>query len=279
MANSSFVKAPEEMETYKAGGNGAWMNNCEGMFMAWATKPELIKKLLPSPLQMAAPVVTAYIIEAHDPTFTNSYKEAALILPALYNGKMGLYPISMLLQGSDNAVFTGRDEYGIPKKNAESISLNRVGNSAHATVVRYGAKIIDVDCEIGQYNVPSMAGQVFGDTTPEKAIDGREFFYKFDIEKDENAKSSFSNLKLLELHGQMKYHSWEAASAKVSLQSTENDPWAELEIVNVLGASWTKLDIGLLGAKANILNNIDEVMPYLLNRYDSPIFGKANRIF
>lgn len=278
MANCSFKKTPEEMEIYKSGGNGAWMNNCEGIFIAWAANPESIKKILPPPLQMLAPVVSAYIIEAHDPTFTNSYKEAALILPALYNGKPGLYPISMLLQGSDNAVFTGRDEYGIPKKNADSIRLYRMGNSAHATVERYGVKLIDVTCEIGQYNASGMAEQVFGDTTPEKAIDGREFFYKYSIDKDERGVSSFSNLNLLELHGQMKYHSWEAASAQVALQSTENDPWAELQAVNVLGAAWTKLDIGLLGAKANSLDNVDEIIPYLLNRYDSPIFGKVNKV-
>lgn len=272
MGEFSFVKSETEMKYFKSGENASWMYDSEGLFVTWATNPEAIKKVLPPQLTMVAPVVTAYIIDAKKPNFSKGYKESALIIPALYNGKPGLYTMSMLLQGSDNAVFTGREELGIPKKNADKITLSRDRNTAKACVIRDGNVILDVECEIGKYNNP-MAGQVFGDREG-KDVDGNQFFYKFDIDQDKDANIKFSNLQLLEVHTFMKYRGWEPAEVKITLGSTSHDPWGELPVLQPLGAAWTSVDIGLLGATPHEIKEVDETMPYILNRYDSYVFGK-----
>jgi acetoacetate decarboxylase len=277
MANFSFVKTPEEIAYYTSSKNAAWMNNAEGIYIAWASDQEAIEKLLPAPLKAVGPLATAYVINIQEPTFSNSYKEAALILPCAYNGQPAAYALTMLLEGTDNGVFAGREELGIPKKNG-NISLSRVGDVAKAKVERYGTTLLELECEIGAYNTPT-AQAVFGDRGPGVQSEGKQIFFKFNIDQDENANKTFTNLKLLEVKNQSKFYAWEPATGSVKLQSTMNDPWAELPVRQVIGSAWCKMDIGLVGAKTTPMDNANEIIPYLLTRYDAPFFGYPNRKF
>lgn len=276
MTNISFVKTPEEINHFTSGKNAAWLNNSEGIFTVWASNQESIQKVLPAPLKAIGPIVTSYVINVHEPNFSTSYKEAALILPCAYNGQPAAYTLSMLLDGTDNGVFTGREELGIPKKNA-NISLSRVGDVAKAKVERYGTTIYEVECEIGAYNTPT-AQAVFGERGPGFKSEGKQIFFKYDIDQDEEANLTFSNLKLLEVKNQMNFYAWEPATGNVTLKPSVNDPWAELPVLQVIGSAWGRMDIGLLGAKATPLDNIAETIPYLLTKYDSPVFGYPNRM-
>jgi acetoacetate decarboxylase len=279
MGAYSFVKTPVEVKHFKE--TVSWMNECEGLFAVWATDPEAIKRVLPEPLTLAAPVAVSYVINAYDPNFSTAYKEAALLVPAMCGDKGGLYTLSMLLEGSDNAITTGREELGIPKKNADSIELYRSGDVIHASITRMGIKLFEADAEIGDYNSP-MAAQVFGDRSAGKVLDGQQFFYKYELEQGPKAELDVKNLRLLGVHNQMKYKGWENASLEVKLTPAPCDPWAELVCAKPLGAGWTKLDIGLLGllfdkpmdAKAS-----EGIVPKLLaSRFDTPLFGQPNRM-
>ena len=117
MSNCTYARTSEEVQRmYSTVGQ---MDNCEGLFASWATDPAALKAVLPEPLAMMAPVVTVYSVNVYDANFASPYREAALIIPVLCNGTPGLYPVSFMLEGADNAVFVGRDQLGMPKKNAD----------------------------------------------------------------------------------------------------------------------------------------------------------------
>ena len=276
MSHCSYVRTPEEVQKmYQTVGK---MSDCEGLFAAWVTDPAAITAALPEQLTMLAPVCTAYSLKVHHANFATGYREAALIVPVLFEGTPGLYPISILLDGSDNAMFVGRDQLGMPKKSA-SINLYRSGDTIHTDIARLGSTVASIDLEIGAWNDPENAAPIFGDTS--KPQDGMQYFYKFDMGQDENARIYVDNVRLLSYHGVMDFHAWENATVKnIALTPSDSDPWAMFPVVKPLGAGWTTLDIDLLGTqKVTPVDADDALIGKLLSgKYDSPQFGYPTRL-
>jgi acetoacetate decarboxylase len=263
----------------KDGAHCAWMRNCEGLYAAWESDPELLARIVPPPLKPLLPVVLVYVIEAHNPSFSTAYKEAALMTVVSDGEKAGNYCLSLLLTGSDNPVTTGREEFGIPKKNADHIDLRRVGNTAFASVKRCGIRLIDIEAELGDYN-NEMGARILGGKTLDEYSDGVSFYYKFDIDQDSDCNVGFSNLRMLDVRTRRRFHTWTAARAQIALKPSVNDPWAELLIKDPIGAAWSKFDLGLLGCHKQVsLKNLDAVIPYLIaGRYDAPFYGYPTQI-
>ena len=278
MAHCTFARTPEEVQAmYNTVGQ---MDNCEGIFASWATDPEALKAVLPEPLKVMAPVVTVYSVNVYDANFSTPYKEAALIAPVFNGETPGLYPIAFQLEGTDNAIFVGRDQLGMPKKHADKINLYRSGDMLHTDITRLGRKILDLDLEIGDYNDPAMASQIFG-TDFSKPVDGMQYFFKYDMGQDKEAKIYVDNVRLLSYHGRMDYQTWETASiTNVVSEPSDSDPWAMFPVLKPLGGAWTKLAISLLGTVAETpVEATDETVGKLLSgKYDSPQFGYVTRM-
>ena len=279
MSNCSFLKTPAEMALAKDGTNPPWMNNCEGVYAAWETDPELLAKLVPAPLTPAMPLVIAYVIEAHNPTFSTAYKEAAIMTLVTDGEMMGNYCFGLLLTGSDDPVTTGREELGIPKKNADKIDIRRVGDKAYATVDRYGVRVIDIELDLGDYNCEAGA-KVLGGKTFNEYSDGCSYFYKFDIDQAADCSVVFSNARLLRVKMRRLFRAWDAASAQIKMTPSINDPWAELFVKAPLGGAWGNFDLGILGCqKTTPIDDIDALIPHLIaGRYDSPFFGQPCQV-
>jgi Acetoacetate decarboxylase len=285
MYNESFKMSTEDIKSSKAAGTpidtGLILNQEEGMFVSWLTKPEKVEKILPPPLKMLAPIATVYVANIQETNFGPAYLESCLIVPALYNDTPGAYLVSLLLTGpgAQMATYLGRDVYGLPKKFADKINITRMGDSVRAYVERGGVRIIDVELEIGEYNTPD-AEEMFGANKPGALVEGDSYFCKFNIDQDETGKFNFSNARLI--HNKIKtlYKEWLPCTAKVALQPSANDPWAELEVVQVLGAGYSKYDLHMFYARELAKMDTEEVVPYLLKaRYDSDIIGKPTRTF
>ena len=273
----TYVCTPEEIQKMYA--SEGTMNGCEGLFAAWVTDPAALKAALPEQLAPIAPVCTMYSINVQNANFSTPYKEAALVIPVMFEGTPGLYPISILLEGTDNAMFVGRDQLGMPKKHA-NISLYRSGNVIHTDITRLGRKIFDLDMKIGDYNDQAMAPQIFGDTS--KPADGMQYFYKYDMGQDENARIFVENLRLLSYRGVMDYSTWETAGiTSATFEESDSDPWAMFPVMKPLGGSWTNLSISLLGVKKTTpVEATDETVGKLvLGKYDSPQIGRPTRMF
>lgn len=253
------------------------MNDQEGVYACWVTDPEAVKRILPPPLEMVGPVVMAYIINIQKATFASRYTEAAMAIPATYNGVQGLYWVSFILAGPGAFMATlgGREVGGIPKKIADEIRIDRQGDYVHAYFERHGVRVIDIELDLtGQYNSVG-ANAILGDPKPGDELLLQGLFYKFDVNKDENGEVHFTDARLMSMAFDTTYHSWEKGNAKIVLQDSPVDPWAELKVIEVLGAGYAHDDVDLSWTK--VLTEVDpkDVLPYLLSaRFDK---GPLNR--
>lgn len=96
---------------------------------------------------------------------------------------------------------------------------------------------------------------------------------------DENGVSHFVNGALLQNLCEYNYQSWEPGTASLTLNSSLDDPWAELPINTIVGGAYSRNS--LLVHKLNLVEKLDaeEIVPYLLTgRYDRTAFMETGRI-
>ncbi len=222
--------------------NGA-MNSQEGIFLFGVTDPK-VKDLLPPPLQLvspANPMFYVYIVNIREPTFAPWYLEGGIGLMAKYRDKAGLYFLNLQLSGPGALMgaFSGRESSGLPKKLCERIVVERVDDSAHCFIERKGVRLIDVELEIGRYNSPDFHTEAEACMTQKEPLvtGGGCLLHRYRLDM-----KGFQDLELLHYDSPTRYYTWEPAAAKVELRSSIDDPWAEIPVVRVLGAGWSKSD-------------------------------------
>ncbi len=219
------------------------MNSQEGIFLYGITDPK-VKDLLPPPLELADPanpMFYVYIVNIREPTFAPWYMEGGIGLLAKYQDKAGVYFLSLQLSGPGALMgaFSGRESSGLPKKLCERILVERVDDSAHCCIERKGVRLIDVELEIGKYNIPDFHAEAEACMTQKEPLvtGGGCLLHKYRLGMD-----GFKDMELFFYDSPTRYYAWEPASAKIELQSSIDDPWAEVPVVQVLGAGWAKSD-------------------------------------
>ena len=273
----SFLSTPEEIRRFTA---SSLMDNQEGVYMAYMTDPAAIARLLPPPLKpFAVPVVTLSVCHIHNPSFADDYYETILGIYAMYGKTLGQYAVSLVLggPGAEMATQCGRDNASIPKKLDGEFVLRRDGSHVTACVSRRGTQLIDLKMELGRYNSP-LTHAIFQAPAAGKHVAGSGFYFHFDREPDENGTAHFMNGGLIKLDAGYDYLSWEPGEAKLKLQSSVDDPFAELPINTVIGGAYAKNNLTLSGL--TLLEHLDanEIVPYLLTaRYDRTAFKETFR--
>jgi len=111
------------------------------------TSPEALKSLVPEPLApnpMGLAVVYIGRLNLVEP-IALSYLEAGIVIPSLFNGKMGSYVLIMYL---DKAlpIIAGREIFGYAKKDAV-ISFSHENGKITGNVVRDGIELITLSIE------------------------------------------------------------------------------------------------------------------------------------
>lgn len=92
--------------------------NREYMIITYRTDPNLLRDLVPSPLEPVGDLVKFEFIRMPDSTGFGDYTESGQVMPVLLNGKPGNFILSMFL--NDHApIAGGRELWGFPKKLAE----------------------------------------------------------------------------------------------------------------------------------------------------------------
>ncbi len=273
----SFITAPDDMSNF---GKVSLMKDQEGVYLAYLTDPCAIAKILPPPLKpFQIPVVTVSICHIKEPTFADDYYEAILGVYCTYGTQLGLYPISLVLggPGAEMAVQCGRDNGSIPKKLGSEFVIRRNDDIVTASVCRRGTELVNVSLKIGEYN-NAMAAMLYQFPEAGKKTYGGGFYFHLDREPDKEGKSHFQNGALLQNLCEYTYHSWEPGFAALKLNSSIDDPWAELPIKTVVGGAYASND--LMVHKLNLCEEIDAdiLAPYLLTgRYDRTAFMETGR--
>lgn len=229
----SFVKNLDEI--MKLNKETADFYDAEIITIYWETKPEIVKRLLPRPLKpIGPPLAFAFIANYPKTNFSLPYFESALGLLCQFKGEIGAYILAMPVT-NDIAMAGGREFYGYPKKMA-SIQLKREGNNIEGWTDRLGTRIIHVKGEITG-SIPEKETQ--------KTMSAMGFkenvmvIYNFKHFPAPEGMGFDYNPRLIREEVEFNHKSVERANVKIELKSSEFDPWAEVEVVNLMGAMYT----------------------------------------
>ena len=262
--------------------NEAAMNNQEGVFLYAIADPG-IKKLVPPPLKLVdpkKPMIYLYIVNIREPSFGPWYMEGGIGVIAKYEDTVGLYFFNLQLCGPNALMgaFSGREASGLPKKLCDDIVVERVGDWGHCYIERGGVRLVDVELEIGSYNVSDLVlGTEGASDIPEGIVlEGGCLLHRCSI-----GAEGFDTLDLSYYDSVMKYDTWEPATAKMTLQSSIDDPYGEIKIDSILGAGWATCDNWVRGNTVLYTypkDTIDETMRYLLaGRFDRSTMVKHSQ--
>jgi acetoacetate decarboxylase len=92
--------------------------NREYFVIQYRTDPEALRRTVPEPLKLTAPVVNYEFIRMPDSTGFGDYTESGQIIPVCYEGQAGSFVHQMFLNDHP-PIAGGRELWGFPKKLAQ----------------------------------------------------------------------------------------------------------------------------------------------------------------
>ena len=276
---ASFVLSADEMKKFA---QVSRMDKQEGIYVAYLTDPAAIRKVLPKPLEpFAVPVVTVSACHIKEPSFADDYYETILGIYCTYQGQLGMYPISLLLggNGAEMATQLGRDNSAIPKKLGSEFMIRKTDDGkVKVSVVRRGAKIVDIEMELGQYNTP-LTHLLFQAPAPGKETAGSGYYFHFDRLPDENGKWGFTNTCLIRNVVKYLYDDWKPGYVtKLELNSSIDDPWGCLPVNTIVGGAYAENNLLITALQKLEDVDPDELMPMIMPAwYDRTTFMETGR--
>ena len=293
--NYSFVKTPEELAYVRQLDPKSNFYQQEKLQVFWTVDTEVAKHVLPPHVEpympFGVPIVTAYIADFGRPEFLYPYTEGALFMLARCENVIGVYCLSMPLDGSDQAQDGGREFYGYPKKQAY-VKLERRGDKVQGYIIRNDVKIFEADATIGETpNNPEACPFVLGPEGP-RTETGKVILLKYSLDtapvpgktvKETRFIDCFRNLRIqAQLNDSRMSFKKTARVDRMTFRPSEDDPWIELappSEESIFGAYFCKFDT-FMGASEDVYfyapEEYESVEPYLFLAYDTPFLGKEH---
>jgi len=260
------------------------MNNMEGVTLYAIAEPS-IGEILPPPLELVDPdnpMLYLYIVNIREPTFAPWYLEGGVGVLAKYGEKTGVYFFNLLLSGpgASMGVFSGREGAGLPKKFCERIVLERKGEYGRCYMERNGVRLVDVELDIGNYNLPDVK---FGMENCSEVNGGLETDGGCLLHKYSSDDSGIKGMELIYYDSPSRFYSWEPASASVTFKSSIDDPYGDIPIKSVIGAAWQVSDNwvnGMFSLYSYPRDKTTEIMRYLFSgRYDQCMLYNKHQLY
>ena len=92
----------------------------EFMIITYRTDPDLLRAVVPEPLEVGEPLVHYEFIRMRDSTGFGDYTESGQVIPVSYKGQAGSYTLAMYLDDHP-PIAGGRELWGFPKKLANPV--------------------------------------------------------------------------------------------------------------------------------------------------------------
>jgi acetoacetate decarboxylase len=261
-----FVKTPEEMVRLSAGQQKLEFYEAQMLFVFWETKPEIVARLLPPPLEPSPyPLAAAFVAYYPKTNFGPPYHEGALCLGAQFQGVPGNYCIAMPVTG-DMAMACGREKYGYPKKMAQ-IEFEQKGGVVSGRISRHGTPFFEIDARLNRDGVEEpvramiQAGMAFNDEAGSPV-------YLFKHFLSPGATGFDYPPRLVRQRNVLRPATLQWADAKVSLPRAECDPWHEVEVVRVLGSVYMVGNNTMLDGEVVAEVDAAAFMPYAWSKWD-----------
>jgi acetoacetate decarboxylase len=260
-----FVKSLEAIVA--AARETADFYDAEMLVVLWETKPDIVRRLLPPPLKPAAqPIVTAFVANYPRTNFDVTYRESALFLRAEWEREEGGYCLSMPVT-NDIAMAGGREIYGFPKK-IGNVRLSRRGDTLEGWTERRGIRFMEIRAKMtGRFNVEDAQAMLMNTgMSPDGSMEGVSYNFKY-FPAPEGMGFDY-NPRLVKQVTTMRPKEVQIGEAEVLLRPSDYDPWAEVEIVRVLGAVYTVGDNSMKSGA--VVAEVDpmEFAPYAFLKWD-----------
>jgi acetoacetate decarboxylase len=259
----SFYRADKKVISEK---EAAIIYDAEVITVVYETKPEIIERLLPPPLEpFEMPLVRAYIANFPRTNFGIIYREGALFLVCKYKEEIGLYTLSMPVD-NDMAMVLGREIFGYPKK-VGTIHFEKKGKDVHGWVERNGVRFVEIEAKTG-IKIPEKQAIKHG-LGPSKSV-GSAFNFKHFPAPD---MSGFDyKPRLTRNPVDVERITLLNANATIEFQPSKDDPWHEVEVVKMIGAFYTVQTNSML--KGEVVAEIDyeSFVPYSFLKWDKENF-------
>ncbi|MFX0108984.1 MAG: acetoacetate decarboxylase family protein [Candidatus Hodarchaeota archaeon] len=221
-----LTRTKEEVEerTRRYAG-GYKLSNASMIIAMFTTTEDAIREIVPPPLE-PGPILmaSAYVAEFRESNFCPPYNEAAVFLPVQYKGEAGSYCVSMPVD-NDLAMIGGREIYGYPKKIAESISVERTGDTAKGICIRRGIPIIEIEVTLT-------------DVMEERSPQGPHFLVKSIL--DERGLGVGMKPLLVRQQNRTELQKLEIGEGTVTFHESQYDPLHQIPIVDVMMVSYTE---------------------------------------
>ena len=224
------------------------MGDEKGVYFTYRSDIQAIASIIPKPLKVVFPLVSGYIVNINKPAFTLPYREAMLGVYVKLGEQIGLYPISFLLSGpgAEMATLPGREKYGLPKKMCEcedDIRIIREDGRVRATATRHGVTLADVSVKLdGAYNNPGAAACYQGAEDGGKS-GGMSFYMHPLMEPDAEGVPTFAKVNVYSNVAEYSYRVWTPGKVTVRLQSSADDPWGQLPVLENMGGAYSENDL------------------------------------
>jgi acetoacetate decarboxylase len=258
-----FVKSRQELAESRSG-NGEFYD-AEMLMAFFVTKQEVSARLLPPPLRPpTVPLGCIFLANYPRTNFGVTYLESALLLATEFEGEQGLYCLSMPVT-NDMALILGRETFGYPKKMA-NIHFTRDDTEVEGWVERHGVRLLDVRARLaGSFGDEDSSGMV--KAWLESNVDAVIFNYKYF--RAPTRKGFDYDPRLVREVVRFSRRSIEFAQAEIVLGSSHHDPWADVEVVKVLGATYTVGNNTMLPGTVVAEVGPDEFAPYASMKLDA----------
>jgi len=241
--------------------------DAEMFVVYWETKPDIVNRLLPPPLKPAAhPIAMAFVANYPRTNFDVTYQESALFLRAEWEGVEGGYCLSMPVT-NDIAMAGGREIFGFPKKIAD-VRLNREGDTLEGWTERRGIRFMEIRAKMtGKLNVADAQEVLLSSNmNPDGSMEAVSYNFKH-FPAPEGMGFDY-NPRLVKQVTTMRPKEVRIGEAEVVLQPSDYDPWAEVEIVRVLGAVFTVGDNSMKSGAVVAEVDMMEFAPYAFLKWD-----------
>jgi acetoacetate decarboxylase len=258
-----FVKSSEELFSHLQ--KPYEFDHVERLILAWETRADIVKTLLPPPLMPAPrPIAFAYLANLPRTTFGVGYLEAGLFVQAEHHGELGQYCLSMPVT-DDMAMALGREALGVPKKMAR-IELRRDGPRVEGWVERHGVRFCEMRARLtGRFDVDD-AGKVLSPHAVGSKSVSVSFSFKHFPAPD---RMGFDYPpRLIRRETEFEPISTEIGEGEIVFRPSPFDPWAELEVVRMIGAVYATGSVAM--RKGTVVDEVDGLAfaPYAFLKWD-----------
>ncbi|MDP3342170.1 acetoacetate decarboxylase family protein [Frigidibacter sp.] len=181
--------------------------------------PAKLALFLPDEFSLAGEICEVFVMESPDAGPLGRYNEGGIVIPVSYDGQTGGH-VAFEYVETDDSMAAGREIWGYPKKIADVPMTFAADGKVSGSVVRRGARIIAVDF------TPAEAGfdkPVLQPRFQLKLVPPADGVSKGCRQVIRNAVTDFT------LHDRV------TGKVELHLESSAQDPMADLGVIEVLG--------------------------------------------